>query len=179
MAFITPLLKQRARFRVRIPSSIRGRDVIALFTRISGLEIQIDRRERRHGGSLIPFVHPTGVRHAEIGFEAGTTNSPELLNWTIEAARVAAGLEDDLTVHRRDVTVEELDRVVVDQRFRVVNAWRLHRAWPVIYRMGPYDGGSDGFLIERLTLVYDALEMVGGSVRSEVEDPRFLIARQA
>lgn len=177
MANPLPSPKQRARFRVRIPSSQRagssGDPIAALFQTAGPLSIRILKGVRRHGGSPVPFTWPQGVDHADITLTAGSTNDLSLFNWAAEAAAAAAGIGTKDTDYQRDPTIEELGRGADE----VVNRWRLLSAWPTDYTGGNYDNNSNRYLIQSLTLTYYGLVLVHPDLRADAADTRFLVSR--
>ena len=174
-----PLLlpKSRARFRVRIPSSGRAGSVpdtiVTHFSEAGPLSIRILKGSRRVGGSPVPFTWPAGVEHADITLSAGSVNDLKLFNWAAEAAAAAAGIGPSAEDFYRDVTIEELDRFADT----VVNRWRLLNAWPTEYVGGNYNNNSNQYLIQRLTLTYDALRIVHPDLVEDAADMRFLVNR--
>ncbi len=174
-----PLLlpKSRARFRVIIPGSgrkgARRETIVTHFQTAGPLSIQILKGSRRHGGSPVPFTWPAGVEHADITLSAGSVNDLKLFNWAAEAAAASAGIGPAAEDIYRDVTVEELDRFAETVVFR----WRLMNAWPTEYVGANYDNNSNRYLIQRLTLTYDALRIVHPDLVDDAADTRFLLSR--
>lgn len=177
MAKPLALPKSRARFRVIIPGSQRAgaprETIVTHFQQAGPLSIKIRKRERRHGGSPVSYTWPAGVDHADITLTAGSVNDLRLFNWAAEAAAAAAGIGPAAEDHVRDITIEELDRVVDT----TVNRWRLMNCWPTEYVGAQYDNNSNQYLIQRLVLTYDALRIVHPDLLGDAADTRFLVNR--
>ena len=194
MASPLPAPKSKARFRVIIPQSGRAgakrEPIVTHFSQAGPLSIRITKGSRKVGGSPIPFTWPAGVEMGLITLQAGSVNDLKLFNWAAEAAAAAAGLGSAHEDYHRDVTIEELDRstnifvipfagigIPVPAGHRVVNRWRLMNAWPTEYVGAQFDNNSNKYLIQSLTLTYDALRIVHPEMVADAADTRFLVNR--
>jgi len=89
--------------------------------------------------------HERGHGFEPIVLRRALSTSRDLFDWR---RRVLDGGED-----RRDVVIQQLDAA----QGRVVNAWRLVRAWPSRWSGPSFDARDGGIAYEEIELVYDDL----------------------
>ena len=120
----------------------------ASFTACSGLGVTIEAIRYREGGQN-QIVHrlPGPVSYEDVTLFYGLTDSRELFEWLM------TGIRGD--VERRDLSVVMLKSNGIDEAMR----WNLFNAWAAAWRGAYLDAMSKEAAIERLTLVYERLEL--------------------
>lgn len=139
---------QAARFIVRIEAA-PGVAMTAKFKSCSELSAEIAKSELWQGGSMIPVKEPARITYPDITLEKGATNSAELFNWFAITAGPIPGTTG-VNAHKRMV-----DIIAQDRAFQPLVKWRVVNAFPVGYKAGEWDGASDDFLMESITLTLD------------------------
>jgi hypothetical protein len=92
-------------------------------------------------------------RHATVVLRRALTTSTELYDWR----RLIASGKDD----RRDVTIRQLSA----PGGKIVNAWRLVRAWPCRWSGPAFDAMKNDVACEELELAFDDLVWLGPDAR--------------
>jgi phage tail-like protein len=119
----------------------------ARFVECSGLGMRVHPiRYRESGTGQIVRALPGPVEYAEVTLRYGLTNSLDLWNWLLAAARG--------TVQRRHVSIVMLDSDGTREAFR----WNLIHAWPCEWRGAPLDALAREAAIEEMHLAYDSLD---------------------
>jgi phage tail-like protein len=121
--------------------------------RVSHFQVLIGDRELgfasvgRLSSETDPDAHPDKMAHrfATVVLRRAITTSAELYDWR---RAIVAGKDD-----RRDVTIRQLSA----PGGRVVNAWRLVRAWPCRWSGPAFDALDNGVAFEEIELMYDDL----------------------
>jgi phage tail-like protein len=117
----------------------------AVFTEVSGLQIETEVLEFREGGNN-GFVHrlPGPIRVANVTLKHGLVESSELFNWYM---RVAAGRFEP----------RHLSVIVYDNQGKQTARWDFLNAYPVRW-VGPMLTGDGGEIaIETLELAHSGL----------------------
>jgi phage tail-like protein len=118
----------------------------AVFTEVSGLEIEIETFQYEEGGTN-GYVHqlPGRVKTTNLTFKRGITRSTELMDWCLE---VAQG-----TIKPQNLTV-----VMYDSMGEALTRWNFEDAYPIKW-IGP-QFASDGstVAIETLELAHSGLK---------------------
>lgn len=133
------------RFHVEIDGLI-----VAGFSSVSGLEIELDTEEYEEGG-VNTHTHslPTRFEYPNIELERGLTDSATLIEW-IESVR-------DGDIERRNGRIVLLD-ATGDETW----GWEFHDAYPVAWSgPGPSADQSD-VAIERLELTHRGISKMEG-----------------
>lgn len=153
--------KQKFRFRVFIAESRvqkAGADNVAYspseakFSEVGPLRAKLKTVRSPAGGRGIGELFPTGLEYANVTLTRGMTNDLSMMAWLHEAAEAGMGLQDSNNSFKRSVVINELD---VDDT--IINRWHLIRAFPIDIAIGPYNGDSTGFLLQRVILAYHSL----------------------
>jgi phage tail-like protein len=121
----------------------------AHFTECSGMGIKIEAIEYREAGNnQVVRKIPGPVRYGEITLRYGLTDSKQLWDWLMTAAKGK--------VERRNVSIIMLDSDGNDPAPGL--QWNLFEAWPSEWRGARLDTLGREAAIETLTLVYDTLD---------------------
>jgi phage tail-like protein len=121
--------------------------------RVSSFQVLVGDRElgfaavSRLSSETDPGDDPAGPAHrfAPVVLRRAITTSTELFDWR---RAIVAGKDD-----RRDVTISQLSA----PGGRVVNAWRLVRAWPRRWSGPAFDALDNGVACEEVELAFDDL----------------------
>ena len=152
----TPVIPhQAARFVVRVEKA-PGVAMTARFSSCSELAAEVAKSELWAGGSMIPYKEAARVTFADITLERGATSESELFNWFALTVAPTPAIGGVGRAHARMVDIAQLDRAN-----RVAHRWRLVNAFVVGYKAGEWDGDSDEFLMESVTLTFDFFKPVG------------------
>jgi phage tail-like protein len=124
-----------------------------LLLRVSSFQVLIGDRELsfaavgRLSSETAPDAHPDkpAQRFAPVVLRRAITTSTELYDWR---AAIVAGRDD-----RRDVTIRQLST----PGGRVVNAWRLVRAWPCRWSGPAFDALDNNIACEEIELMFEDL----------------------
>ena len=102
-------------------------------------------------------VPPKQRRHAyeTVVLRRALTRSTELYDWR---RRIVDGTDD-----RRVVTIHQLD----GPGGRIVNSWRLVRAWPCRWSGPPFNALESGIAYEELELAFDELTWTNPETTTE------------
>ena len=119
----------------------------AVFTEVSGLEVEVETFEYEEGG-VNGYVHqlPGRVRTTNLTFKRGITRSPELLSWCLE---VAQG-----TVNPQNVTV-----VMYDGLGEALMRWNFEDAYPIKWTGPQFASDATTVAIETLELAHSGLKL--------------------
>jgi phage tail-like protein len=119
----------------------------AVFTEVSGLELEVDVFEYEEGGANA-HVHqlPGRVRASNLTFKRGITRSTELLEWCFEVARGE--------INARNLTV-----VIYDARGEMVMRWNFENAYPVKWTGPQLSAEGTDVAIETLELAHSGLKL--------------------
>ena len=98
---------------------------------------------------LAGLPHPPVHRFATIVLRRALTTSTELYDWR----RLIVNGKDD----RRDVTIRQLSA----PGGKIVNSWRLMRAWPCRWSGPAFDAMKNDVACEELELTFDDLVWLG------------------
>jgi phage tail-like protein len=120
----------------------------ASFTACTGLGISVEAIRYREGGQN-QIVHrlPGPVQYEDVTLHYGLTDSQDLFRWLL------TGVQGN--VERKDVSIIMLRANGSDEAMR----WNLFETWPSAWRGAALDAMSREVAIERLTLVYERLEI--------------------
>lgn len=122
-----------------------NRIVQAVFTEVSGLQIDVDTFEVTEGGNN-SFVRklPGHVRVGDITLKRGMTKSNDLYTWTVD---IIHGKID-----RRTVSV-----IMYDVHAKEIARWNFNNAYPIRWVGPSFTSTSNGVAIESLTLTHEGL----------------------
>lgn len=121
----------------------------AHFTECSGMGIKVDAIEYREAGNnQVVRKIPGQVHYSEITLRYGLTDSRQLWDWLMTAAKGK--------VERRNVSIIMLGPDGADPSPGL--QWNLSQAWPSEWRGAKLDAMGREAAIESLTLVFDTLE---------------------
>ena len=125
-----------------------GTETQALFTEVSGLQVEITVQDVEEGGNN-DFVHrlPGRAKVGNITLKRGMTRSTELLTWLLE---VAGG-----KVTRKNVTL-----VMYDTARESVMRWNFRMAYPVKWSGPQFKATSAEAAVETLELAHEGIEVV-------------------
>jgi phage tail-like protein len=119
------------------------------FSEVSGLETWIEVAEYRDGSDrdASPSKLTSLNKVADVTLKRGLTGALNLYQWFDQVRNGDRGAVRTVTI-----TLLSEDR-------NPVITWRLLRARPVRYRVGPLDAAACSVAVEELVLAYERLEM--------------------
>ncbi len=121
----------------------------AHFTECTGMGIKIDAIEYREAGNnQVVRKLPGQVHYSEITLRYGLTDSKQLWDWLMTAAKGK--------VERRNVSIVMLGADGTDTTPGL--QWNLTQAWPSQWRGAKLDAMGREAAIEALTLVFDTMD---------------------
>ena len=134
------LLKMHYRFYVEIAGVPQ-----AVFTEVSGLQIETEITEYEEGGNN-DFVHrlPGRTKIGNITLKRGMTSSNELLQWFLKIARGS--------IDRRNVTV-----IMYDSAGKELFRWNFIEAYPVKWTGPQFTAASTEAAVETLELTHNGM----------------------
>jgi phage tail-like protein len=125
----------------------------AIFTEVSGIEVQMDVLEFQEGGNN-GFVHhlPGRTKISRITLKRGMTCSNDFLRWQLQ---IASG-----DIERRNVSV-----AVFDVSGKELVRWNFDNAYPVKWSGPPLDASGAAVAVEALELAHEGMKIgqTGGS----------------
>lgn len=124
-----------------------GSDAQAVFTDVSGLQLEMTTFDYEEGGQN-DFVHrlPGRVKAGNLTLKRGMTRSNDLLKWFLE---VASG-----NVVRQNVSL-----VVFDVEGKRLATWNFENAYPVKWVGPQLEAAGTAIAIETLELAHDAVKL--------------------
>ncbi len=130
------------RFYVEIGGKGGGKQIVALFTEVSGLQVEMMVTEYEEGGTN-NFVHklPGRLKVSNVTLKHGITKSNDFLKWC-------------MTLERRNVTV-----VMYDVKSQVVVRWNFNNAYPVKWVGPQFTADSTAIAIESIELAHEGLTL--------------------
>lgn len=119
----------------------------AVFTELSGLQVETEVMEYAEGGNN-SFVHrlPGRTKVSNITLKRGMTTSNELFKWYME---IAQGNK----IKRRNLSI-----VMYDTALKEVMRWSFNNAYPVKWIGPQLSAASTNSAIETLELAHDGLQ---------------------
>jgi phage tail-like protein len=126
------------RFYVEIGDG--GKQIQAMFTELSGLQVEMQTMEYQEGGTNT-FVHrlPGPLKVGNITLKHGLTKSNEFLKWC-------------MNVERKNVTV-----VMYDVAGQPVVRWHFNRAYAVKWTGPSFTADSTAMAIETVEITHEGL----------------------
>jgi phage tail-like protein len=124
-----------------------GSDAQAVFTDVSGLQLEMSTFDYEEGGQN-DFVHrlPGRVKTSNLTLKRGMTRSNDLLKWFLE---VASG-----NVVRQNVSL-----VVFDVEGNRLATWNFENAYPVKWVGPQLEAAGTTIAVETLELAHDAVKL--------------------
>ncbi len=118
----------------------------ALFTEVSGLQVEMQTMEYQEGGNNT-FVHrlPGPLKIGNVTLKHGLTNSNDFLNWCLAIPS---------RKKRRNVTV-----VMYDAAGTWVARWHFHNAFPVKWVGPTFTSDSAAIAIESIEIAHEGLSV--------------------
>jgi len=134
------------RFYVGIGNGQGGKEIKALFTELSGLQVEMVLTDYEEGGTN-NFVHrlPGRLKVGNITLKHGLTKSNEFLSWVLAAALVKP-------MDRRNVTV-----FMYDSGTTPVVKWNFIKAFPVKWTGPTFTADATTMAIESVELAHEGL----------------------
>lgn len=125
-----------------------GNKAQALFTELSGLQVETEIFEYSEGGNN-GFVHqlPGRTRVSRLTLKQGMVASDELFRWYLD---LAYGKKVD----RRNISV-----VMFDEAGAELRRWNFLNAYPVRWVGPSLEAGSGSTAVETLELAHDGLQL--------------------
>ena len=119
----------------------------AVFTEVSGLQVEMQVMEYQEGGNN-GFIHrlPGPTKISNLVLKRGLTTSNEFFKWCMDVTT--------RTVSRRHVSV-----LLYDTQGQEVVRWNFHNAYPVKWVGPQFTATSQATAIETLELAHDGLEL--------------------
>ena len=119
----------------------------AVFTEVSGLQVEMQVFEYQEGGNN-GFIHrlPGPVKVSNIILKRGLTTSNDFFKWCMEVAL-------------RQVSRKHLSVLLYDTLGEEVVRWNFHNAYPVKWVGPQFNSTSTATAIETLELAHDGLEL--------------------
>ncbi len=126
-----------------------GDGATGAFSEVSGLDTWIELTEYREGSDREagPRKIPSLNKVADVTLKRGLVGSLELYQWFNQVRNGDRGAVRTVTI-----TLLSEDR-------NPVMTWKLLRARPVRYGVGPFDAAACTVAVEALTLAYERLEI--------------------
>jgi phage tail-like protein len=139
------------RFYVSVGKGQGAKEIQAIFTELSGLQVEMVLTDYEEGGTN-NFVHrlPGRLKVGNITLKHGITKSNEFLKWFL-----AAALEKPMD--RRNVTVS-----LFDQKGKAVVKWNFMNAFPVKWVGPQFTADSTSLAIESVELAHEGLTVDTG-----------------
>ncbi len=133
------------RFYVEIGKNDGGKTIQAVFTEVSGLQVEMQVMEYEEGGTNT-FVHklPGRLKIGNITLKHGLTRSNEFLSWCLK-------------LERRNVSV-----VMYDSAGSPVLRWNFTKAYPVKWSGPQFTADSTAMAIESIELTHQGLTVESG-----------------
>lgn len=134
------------RFYVEVGKSDGAKEIQAVFTELSGLQVEMVVTDYEEGGTN-NFVHrlPGRLKVGNITLKRGLTRSNDFLRWCMRSA-----LEKPMD--RRNVSV-----VMYDVAGKPVVRWNFMRAFPVKWVGPQFTADSSAMAIESVELAHEGL----------------------
>lgn len=125
-----------------------GNKAQALFTELSGLQVETEVFEYSEGGTN-GFVHqlPGRTRVSRLTLKQGMVASDDLFRWYLD---MAYGKK----VERRNISV-----VMFDEAGEELRRWNFLNAYPVRWVGPSLEAGSGSTAVETLELAHDGLQL--------------------
>jgi phage tail-like protein len=119
----------------------------AVFTEVSGLQVEMQVMEYQEGGNN-GFIHrlPGPTKIGNLVLKRGLTTSNDFFKWCMEVIT--------RNVSRRHVSV-----LLYDTQGQEVVRWNFHNAYPVKWVGPQFTATSQATAIETLELAHDGLEL--------------------
>ena len=119
----------------------------AVFTEVSGLQVEMQVFEYQEGGNN-GFIHrlPGPVKVSNIILKRGLTTSNDFFKWCMEVAS-------------RQVSRKHLSVLLYNTLGEEVVRWNFHNAYPVKWVGPQFNSTSTATAIETLELAHDGLEL--------------------
>jgi phage tail-like protein len=119
----------------------------AIFTEVSGLEVQMDVTEYEEGGRN-DFVHrlPGRTKIGTLTLKRGMTFSNDFFNWQMQIAQGS--------IQRRNVSV-----AMYDVSGKEIARWNFDKAFPIKWSGPPLQADGTAVAIETLELAHDGLKL--------------------
>jgi phage tail-like protein len=136
------------RFYVEISKGNGKSEIQALFTEVSGMQVEMQTTDYEEGG-MNNFVHrlPGRLKVGNVTFKHGMTKSMDFLNWAMRAA-----LEKPM--ERRHVTV-----FLYDSLGKPVVRWHFENAFPVKWVGPQFTADSTSVAIESVELAHEGIRV--------------------
>ena len=124
-----------------------GNDPKAVFTEVSGLQVEMETFDYQEGG-MNGAVHrlPGRVTTSNLTLKRGMTRGNELLKWVMDAA---AG-----KIVRQNVTL-----VMFDVSGTKLATWNFENAYPVKWVGPQLEAAGNAVAVETLELAHDAMKL--------------------
>lgn len=119
---------------------------IADFAEVTGLSLETEVIEYRHGADSVVRKVPGLHRAGDITLKRGSTGTKALWDWY---KSVLSG-----TFDRKDMSI-----VLLDETHTEVMRWNLFEAWPRKYVAPALDGLGNSAAIEEIVIVSERIEL--------------------
>lgn len=128
----------------------------AEFSKVDGLEMEIEKVEHYQGGSLVPNKSAGLVKFTPLVLERGATTDVDFFDWvTLTVSAAAAGVGATNTGLPDPLYKRNLDIVQLDRDGTELKRWTVYQAWPTKFKAGEWGGNQNEVVIEMMTLEYD------------------------
>lgn len=126
----------------------------AEFSKVTGLEVEIEAVEHREGGSMVAHKQPGLVKFADIVLERGVAaGNTDFFDWvTTVVALSAAGAGATNVGLEVPLFERNLDIVQLSRDGGASRRWSIYGAWPKKYIAGEWGSDQNEVVIETLTL---------------------------
>lgn len=124
------------------------------FTEVSGLDVETEPIEYRHGASKEYFKtkQPGMTKFSNITLKRGTFQSNnEFFNWWNETKLFQEGNSPGSS-YRRDLTIS-----LLNEKHEPVVVWKVKRAWPIKIQSTDLKADGNEVAIESMELVHEGL----------------------
>lgn len=144
----TTVFHVKPKFRVEIDGFVS-----AEFSKASAVEIEFEEAKYRQGGQLHETKIPVLATFSDVTLERGSSKDLDFYNWTRQVGNAATGTGLVEPLFRRTVDIVQLDR---DNK--VLQRWRLFRAYPKKFVAGEWDANAAEVIIQQLVISYEYFE---------------------
>lgn len=144
-------------FNFRVTASTKGLTGNIGFSKVSGLEAEVEVTEYREGTDAATVRKLPGLaKYPNIVLERGISDSVDLIKWFQEIVKLneEATLPDDEDF-RVELTIE-----LLNNRKEVVRQWVATNAWPCKLTIGEFQGTSSDVVVETLEICHEGLSLI-------------------
>ncbi len=134
--------------------SIGGGQIAAAFTRLSGIQMQVQTVEGRPGDDNrgVAEILPVTTRFSPVTLSRGVVGDFDFMDWLLSAS---AG---DYTGPSGVNLKRDIDIVAINSQGEPGVTWTLMNAFPIGYELSPMDASRSEVLVENITFANTGLK---------------------